>query len=169
MEPAVIIDSVEFARAGEELRGVVGVLQLARLVDSLFDAGGSLIYQVFGGRDSRHRLRLRVSVEGEINLKCQRCLGSLPYPVAVESSLLVLTAGMSAASDEIVDIGDLDGVPADAHTDVLALVEDEVLLAIPFAARHPDGQCGAVIKAADEGAASPFSVLVRLKHDRNQN
>lgn len=170
MESAFIIDSLEFARSGEELRGVVSVLQLARLADSLFDARGRLIYRVLGGHDSRHRLRLKVSVEGELNLKCQRCLGSLPYQVAVESSLLVLTgAGSAAETEETVDIGDLDGVPADAHTDVLALVEDEVLLAIPFAARHPEGQCGAVIKAADERATSPFAVLAGLKHDRIQN
>src|SRR5688572_9557464 len=138
MESAKVIDSLEFARAGEEVQGSVSVAQLARLTDSLFDAAGTLSYRLLGGYDAQQRPRLKLSVEGEINLKCQRCLGKLPYSVAVESSLLLLTAG---SKSEIVEIDDLDGIPADVNTDVWALVEDEVLLAIPFAARHPEGLC----------------------------
>ncbi len=166
MASAVVIDSLEFARASQELQGMVSVAQLTRLTDSLFDAAGSLSYRLLGGYDARQRPRLKLSVEGEINLRCQRCLGRLPYSVAVESSLLVLTAG---STPEIAEIDDLDGIPADADTDVWALVEDEVLLAIPFAARHPEGLCSTAVKISDERAASPFAVLAELKRDRIQN
>ena len=163
---AIVIDSLEFANTGQELQGSVRVAQLERLADNLFDAGGDLRYQVLGGYDARHRPRLKLLVEGEINLKCQRCLGSLPYPVAVESSLLVLTVGGSA---ETVEVEDLDGIPADAHTDVWALVEDEVLLAIPYAARHPEGLCSNAFKATDDHSTSPFAVLEKLKQNKIQN
>ena len=166
MASAIVIDSLEFARTGQELQGSVGVAQLARLADNLFDAGGDLKYRVLGGCDAQHRPRLKLWVEGEINLKCQRCLGSLPYPVAVEASLLVLTGGNSAGT---VEIEDLDGIPADAHTDVRALVEDEVLLVIPFAARHPEGLCSIAFKANDDHTASPFAGLEKLKQNRIQN
>lgn len=166
MVTAAVFDSLEFARSGQELQGTVGVAQLARLADSLFDTTGSLKYRLMGDHDAQQRPRVKLSVEGEINLKCQRCLGSLAYPVAVETNLLVLTDGSSAESTEIED---LDGIPADAHTDVWALVEDEVLLTIPFAARHLEGQCSTAVKATDDHAASPFAVLATLKQDRNQN
>ncbi len=42
MSARVVIDSVEFARAGQRLSGVAPVGELARLADSLFDAGGEL-------------------------------------------------------------------------------------------------------------------------------
>ena len=166
MASAMVIDSLEFARNGEQLQGAVSVAQLARLTDSLFDAAGRLNYRLQGGYDARQRPRLNLSVEGEINLRCQRCLGRLPYSVAVESTLLVLTAG---STPEIAEIDDLDGIPADAHTDVWALVEDEVLLAIPFAARHAEGLCSTAVKISDDRAASPFAVLADLKRDRIQN
>lgn len=166
MKSTVVIDSLEFAGTGQELQGEVAVAHLERLADSLFDSAGNLKFRVRGGYDVRHRLRLRLAVEGEINLKCQRCLGSLPYPVAVESSLLVLAEDSPA---EATQIDDLDGVPANPQTDVWALVEDEVLLAIPYAARHPEGQCSTAAKVTKDGAASPFAVLAQLKHDRIQN
>jgi uncharacterized protein len=157
-----VIDSLEFALAGQELRGTVGVAQLARLADSLFDSAGELRFRVRGGRDGRQRPRLELSVTGEINLTCQRCLGRLPFLVEVGTELLVLTPDTAGAS---VGIEDLDGVPADAHTDVLGLVEDEVLLAIPYAARHAEGLCSTAVGSVDEGAGSPFSVLAKLKQN----
>lgn len=160
MKSAVVIDSLEFARSGEELSGEVSVAELTRLADALFDTDGHLRYRVRGGYDRHERPRLTLTVDGEINLTCQRCLDSLLYPIAVKSSLLLLTPDKSAQTG---GIDDLDGVPADAHTDVCALVEDEVLLAVPFAARHPEGQCAAAVKTANGRAASPFAVLASLK------
>ena len=167
MASTIVIDSLEFARTSQQLEGTLSVSQLTRLTDSLFDTAGSLRYRVVGGYDVHQRPRLKLSVEGEINLKCQRCLGRLPFPVAVESNLLLLTPG--SASKEVEEIEDLDGIPADAHTDVCQLVEDEVLLAIPFAARHPEGECSTAIELADDRTASPFAVLADLKRDRIRN
>ena len=158
----MVIDCLEVALAGQELVGSVNVAQLARLADNLYDAEGVLTYRVLGSIDGRQRPRISLSVNGEINLECQRCLGSLQYPVAVESSLLVLTAG---GPTESVGIDDLDGVAAGANTEVWALVEDEVLLAIPFAARHAEGQCSTVVDSNIVHAESPFSVLAKLKRN----
>jgi uncharacterized protein len=160
MAAPVVIDSLEFARTGEDLRGEVEVAALERLADALFDSGGQLVYRIHGNRDSHQRPRLELSVDGAVNLKCQRCLGSFVYPVALQSSLLVLTASGGASN---TDIDDLDGVPADPHTNVHALVEDEVLLAIPYAPRHPEGQCTTEVKVKDDRPTSPFAVLANLK------
>ena len=165
MSAQAVIDSLEFARSGRQLHGEVKVAQLTRLADSLFDAGGNLRFALAGGCDAELRPRLNLKVEGEINLRCQRCLGRLPYPLAVESNLLVLTG---SAGGETAEIDDLDGIPADSHTGTWALVEDEVLLAIPIAARHPAGLCRmATIK--QDGNASPFAVLAKLKRQRTGN
>ncbi len=166
MESTVIIDSLEFTRASQALEGEVSVARLPRLADSLFDSFGNLNFSVRGNYDSRHRPRLLLSVKGEINLKCQRCLGRLPYAVAVESNLLILS---ESGPVETAEIDELDGVPANPHTDVWALVEDEVLLAIPYAARHPEGHCSMQLTTAEERAVSPFAVLAQLKPDQVKN
>ena len=166
VESAAVIDTLEFARSGQELDGEVDVMRLERLADSLADRSGILRFHIRGGHDARQRPFLGLRVTGEINLRCQRCLGSLQYALSVDSTLLVLRPDEPV---EAAEIDDLDGVPADPHTAVQALVEDEILLAIPYAPRHPEGQCSAVTKATEEGAASPFAVLAQLKQDRIQN
>lgn len=163
MSARALIDSVEFARAGEILNGSVPVSKLARLADSLFDGAGVLQFELKGARDARQRLRLHLAVDGSIDLQCQRCLGKLVYPVSTQTNLLVLTGDTAADSGEI---DDLDGVPAAADTDVWALVEDEVLLALPLAPRHAEGECSPAVKEAGEAMASPFAALAGLKQDR---
>ncbi len=147
------------------MRGAAPVGELARLTDSLYDAGGELKYELTGDRDARQRPRLQLAVDGSLNLRCQRCLGNLAFPVAVRANLLVLTA---EAGGETAQIDDLDGIPADAHTDVWSLVEDEILLAIPLSPRHGEDECSPAAKAAGDHAASPFAVLAKLTQQRTK-
>jgi uncharacterized protein len=166
MSARPVIDSLEFSRAGEKLSGEVSISEMVRLADSLFDAGGGLKFELTGSTDVKGRLRLQLAVAGSVNLICQRCLGSLAFAVAASTNLLVLTG---EAAGETAEIDDLDGVPADAHTDVWSLVEDEVLLAIPLAPRHAEEVCNPAVKAAGQRAASPFAVLAKLAQDRTKN
>jgi len=164
MDSVRVIDSLEFARSGGKLHGRVAVAHLERLADALFDSEGGLEFEVSGAHDFRQRPRLEVSVKGEVNLRCQRCMGRLAFPVAIKSSLLVL---VEQAGVEAAELGDLDGIPADAHADVWALVEDEILLAIPYAPRHPEGGCTAAVDLSADRDASPFAALAKLRQDQN--
>ena len=101
MSARASIDSLEFARAGAALSGNVPVSELPRLADSLFDTDGNLQFDLKGGRDSRERLRLHLTVAGNIDLQCQRCLGRLAYPVAVQANLLVLTDKETGDAGEV--------------------------------------------------------------------
>jgi uncharacterized protein len=168
MSARALIDSLEFARGGEHLNGSVPVSELSRLADSLFDTDGALQFELKGGRDSRQRLRLQVAVEGNVHLQCQRCLGKLDFPVAVQTDLLLLTED-TGADASAGGIDDLDGVPAAAQADVWSLVEDEVLLAIPLAPRHAENECSPAVKEAGDPVASPFAALARLSQDRTRN
>ena len=165
MSARAVIDSLEFARGGQQLQDTVAILELTRLADSLYDTGGELTFALGGGYDAERRPRLNLRVKGRLNLKCQRCLGSLYYALDVESSLLVLTGSTGAETAE-VDV--LDGIPADPQADVWALVEDEVMLALPIAPRHPEGQCSAAVPSMQDRRASPFAVLGTLKQDQDQ-
>ncbi len=165
LEAHVVIDNLEIARTGAELQGELAVARLERLADSLFDSDGQVRFSIRGRYDALSRPRLEVSVAGELNLRCQRCLGKLPFPLAVESSLLVLSEGSAAGS---ADIDDLDGVPASTRCDVHALVEDEALLALPYAPRHGDGQCSTALDLDQDRAASPFAALAAIRQERAQ-
>ena len=129
------IDSVDFARNGKQLRGEIAVSELSRLGDMLANSNGMLTYVVRGyHEDGRDMLEL--SLQGECTLRCQRCLGELVYPVDMVSQLQLLPADKLDEA-ETEDDDEIDAIEAEPKLDVLALIEDELLLGLPFAPKAP--------------------------------
>jgi uncharacterized protein len=71
---------------------------------------------------------------------------------------------MPAPEDERDDV---EYLLADAPVDVVALIEDEVLLSLPLAPVHEDVHCNAALSAAREQKESPFKVLQGLKLNKD--
>lgn len=154
------IDSLDFARRGGELSGEVPVAELPRLTDVLTDSAGAVHYTLRGfvGKDGRSLLELHL--EGACNLRCQRCLNALAYPIRLQARLRLVTDG--ELGDDDIEDDEVDNVPADKHFDVLALIEEELLLDMPIAPKHDSGVC----EMAAEGLSrsnNPFAVLAGLK------
>ena len=154
------IDSVDFARNGKEIRGEIAVSELSRLGDMLTKSDGSLTYIVRGYREA-DRDMLEVSLQGACALRCQRCLGELEYPVNLVSRLRLLPAEQLDEAE--VDDDEMDAIEADPRLDVVALVEDELLLGLPFAPMHPEGACASATNDLQH-KVNPFAVLAGLKH-----
>jgi uncharacterized protein len=133
MSQAEVIDGLQFARAGLERRGVVGMERLPRLAQLQCSTEG-LEYDLRGGRASNGEPCLRLSVKGSVRLVCQRCLDPVQVPIAVDAELLLAKSlrEISEADDEV------DRVLATRNMDVACLVEDEVILGLPMAARHEE-------------------------------
>jgi uncharacterized protein len=131
MSQAGVIDSLQFARAALEQRGVLGMERLPRLAKMQCSTQG-LEYHLRGGSASNGRPCLRVSVRGSVDLPCQRCLDLFPVPIAIDAELQLSESlrEISEADDEI------DRVLASRHMDLGQLIEDEVILALPMVPRH---------------------------------
>ena len=169
MSAAAVIDTLEFARGGQQLRGSLAVVDLKRLEDILFDSQGTLEYAVRGGRDARNREQIEVEIEGALHLQCQRCLGLLEYAVDVTNTLLVVPAG-AQPDDELDDPEGPDVIEHDAELEVAALIEDEVLLSLPLAPRHPEGTCRSRIAKPEDAVQkpSPFAQLEALRQPQRR-
>jgi uncharacterized protein len=157
-----VIDSLEFARTEQTLHGNLPVSSLARLQDCLHDALGQVEIVVRGGKDAQRRPVLKVSMHGALHLRCQRCLGRLDYPLQVDNTLLLVTQA-EADSGEL-DEAEADWIVASRELDVASLVEDELILSLPYAPRHAEGQCthnGTM--EVRHGKPSPFAKLAELK------
>jgi uncharacterized protein len=152
------IDSVDFARNGKEIRGEIAVSELSRLGDLLAKPEGLLTYIVSGFREGDSEM-LGISLQGSCTLRCQRCLGELDYPVDMTSRLLLLPADKLG---EVEDDDDVDAIEAEPRLDVLALIEEELLLGLPFAPMHREGECAPATNGLQQ-KASPFAVLAGLK------
>ena len=137
--PMTVIDSLEFAQTGQSLRGDLPIPGLTRLRDSLADALGKIEFVVKGGLDERRRPTLSVDVSGVLHLQCQRCLGVLDYPLRISSTLLLVSPSGAAAED--LEAEDAEWIEASTTLDVTELVEDEILLSLPYAPRHVDESC----------------------------
>ena len=153
------IDSVDFARNGKEIRGEIALSALSRLTDKLAKSDGSLTYIVSGYREDGRDM-LKISLQGVCTLRCQRCLGELEYPVKLVSQLWLLPADKLDEAEE--DDDEVDAIEAEPRLDVLALIEEELLLDLPFAPRHPEGECEPATHDLQQ-KANPFAVLAGLK------
>lgn len=158
--PVVLSDPFKFARDSRVLRGEVAVAGLGRLVDQLFDSSGSIVWALTGELGVDRKPRLRLTASGSLQLRCQRCLGGLEWPLALTSTLLLVPPGQPIPDEELED-DEQDAIEAVADMDVVALVEDEILLTLPIAPRHDD--CDVPRPEGGGEKKSPFAVLAGLK------
>jgi len=100
---------------------------------------GTLFCRVVGRVDQRGSLSLQLAVSGEVQLTCQRCLGSMPYKVDVERTLYL--ARNEAEMERLDALPDSDAIQAGETLSLVDLVEDEVLLSLPLSAMHAEGEC----------------------------
>jgi DUF177 domain-containing protein len=151
-----VIDGFEFASAGAAQQGVLPLSGFPRLRDMLASDAGEVAYAVQGVRDGRGRPSLRVSVEGTLQLRCQRCLEALPFEVRTDE-LLVLAATQAEIEADPADAHAPDRLLAGKEMPVRELVEDELILAVPFAPRH--GRCVEHRETGAEMKTLPFAGL----------
>jgi uncharacterized protein len=154
------IDSLDFARSGGVLSGDVPVSELPRLADLLADSVGKISYTLQGvsGKDGHPQLVLKLW--GEMNLRCQRCLNAMIYPVSLLSRLR-LVSGDELDNADLED-DEMDSIPNEKRLDVLALLEEELLLSSPIAPKHALDACE-MSKEGLNRSSNPFAVLAGLK------
>ena len=157
----IVFDSLALARDAGEISGVLAVKDLPRLAEFALDHGGSLTCRLRGGRNEGGKLCLWLQVSGEVMLTCQRCLQPMLLPLQVDSTLLLMAPGAAWPDEELTD-DSADAIEALAEQALASLVEDEVLLALPFAPRHESCALPAG-GGADDRPDSPFAALARLK------
>lgn len=168
MSAAVVIDSLEFARAGRQISGRLPVTGFSRISDVLINGEGTLDYTIAGASDGQGQPRLELQVAGTLRLQCQRCLEPLDYRVAIANTLNLVPAGSPMLeSDDMMDVVDApDCIEANEELDVVALIEDEILLDLPPHPRHAEGACASRVSAYEAGnnGDMKFAKLAVLKN-----
>ncbi len=136
--------------------------KFTRLTDVLSNQNGTVSYRIDGELDAERKLTLHVAAHGKLSLRCQRCLEALAWDLAVDTRLQLIRAGQ-AIPDEELENDETDALEVEGEIDVLALIEDEILLAMPLAPRHE--RCGLPNPGGDTDEKSPFAVLAALRGD----
>jgi uncharacterized protein len=162
------INNIEFARKALEIHDIIAVSQFSRLRETLSSDEGVLNCRLVGGVSSEGKPRLQLYVQGTLQLSCQRCLEPFEFELDITSNFTIV-ADEQAIPPESDDHDDEDYLVAETQMQVIELIEDEVLLALPLAPKHDDDQCTASSKLNELKKPSPFAVLQGLKTGKSQN
>lgn len=104
--------------------------------DTIADADLDVVAIVNKGEG---RMGLVLQIDGDVTVRCDRCLADLVLPVAIESPFSVLFS--SYVDDE--QVGE-DVIVVDRNQgelDISQLIYDYVYLHLPLKKVHPDGEC----------------------------
>lgn len=162
-------DAFKLAETGGTLMGELDPALLPRLADRLVPAADAaaarLAWRIAGGHDAHGHPELTLALDGSVFLVCQRCLRPFAVPVAQQTELLLARDQRELAQ---LDVEEPEVVLAGAPLDPVTLVEDELLLSLPFSPRHAKDECDAAmpVSAAPQAAASAFAKLAALKPGR---
>jgi uncharacterized protein len=167
MSDQPVIEPAKFARGRGRVSGALTLNMLPRVADLVSEAsatggGGTVGYHVSGYVDERGYPALHIELDGDLTLRCQRCLGSLPHRVQSERNV-VLVPGADEFAQRDDESESEDVIPEVPRLDLGALLEEELLLALPLAPRHEEGACRAAAEAQSPDVPSPFAALARLK------
>jgi len=178
-----VIDTDEFTRKAGRTGGECPLAALERLDDLLTDHEGGVRWQLAGERtrrpDQGFDAHLALSFSGAVRMRCVRCL----EPVTIELDQhhdYRLVASESIAARDDAEHEDLDLLVASRALDVMELLQDEVIMALPFAPRHatcvlavadaggdravmPEAAPSSPAPDGDKQRPNPFAVLASLR------
>ena len=157
-----IINSIEFARKSLEIHDTIARSELQRAKDLLTSETEVLSWQLVGGVGADKKARLKLAVSGNVAVPCARCLEAMVVTLDIHSEFILVKDESEIPSEED-DIEDHDYIVAETEMDVLQLVEDEILLALPYAPKHDIKDCAVKAEVNELKAPNPFAVLRDLK------
>ena len=168
-----------FARQGGHLAGRLALSGLERLREMQLPALAPATSEVdWTARGESRQLRggpaevwLHLSAGVRITLQCQRCLNGVAARLdAARSFRFVHGEAQAAALDEQTED---DVLALTRGLDLIELVEDELLLALPLVPRHepacPDPLPVPAADVLDDAPVNPFAALASLKRDGGLN
>jgi uncharacterized protein len=163
---ASVLDASAAADQNQQLSGALSLVSFTRLQDMLQSTDGEVSLKLNFQRDETNRILLDCEISGTLPLQCQRCLGGVSQSVDLKSSLMLVDKHgvdkhgvdkhgvdkhgvdklgidrrrVDENSGEADTIEDREIVVCNpARLDVVNLVVDEILLGIPFAPGHEEG------------------------------
>ena len=166
-----LFDPLRLAAKGDILAGELDARLLSRVVDRVAPGADTtpIAWSLRGNYDARNRPVLQLRLDVTVSLICQRCLQPFTLKLAQQNELLI---ARDEAELEQLDSEEPEVVLA-GQLDPQTLVEDELLLSLPFSPRHAEGECVARAPQGFDVAAaasntSPFARLSELKKGTDQ-
>jgi uncharacterized protein len=135
----------------------------------VWQADGELIESVGDSAKVKPQVWLHVTAQTHLPQTCQRCLGEVSILLEVERSYRFVADEATAEAED--DACDEDLLAISREFNLLELIEDELLMALPQVPMHDVCPVSPKMAAVDEdfeaeggaGKPNPFAVLAALK------
>ena len=163
---AFVIDAFDFCRNNGYREGVTPVADMSRLAAECADPSGEINWAIQGGQTKQGYPSMTLSVSGPVKLVCQRCLA--PFGYDIDSSTMLVLGKNDADADEIEEVLDdesIDVIVGSQSCDIMQLLEDEALLAMPQAPKHEVCPDTKLMDSLKSEKVSPFAALKSLKSE----
>ena len=162
----VFVDPYKMAKRHETMQDTIAVASFGRVTKLLANDTGTIKYHLSFGVDSEGVSYIDGKLNGFLTFCCQRCLQAFTYelncdfavsPVVNDSEAKLLPSSYEAV------------LMQDGKLDVIELLEDELILALPLVAMHaedaPECKKSIDVSVEEKGEQThqPFSVLSTLK------
>ena len=133
-------DAFRLAARASSVSGSLDARRLPNVAESLApgDDPVPIVWSVEGRRSADGRPAIAIDIEGDVPLVCQRCLARMTWPVSQGTEVLLAHDEGELATLDAETEGEV--ILADQPLDAATLVEDELVLTLPFAPRH-EGEC----------------------------
>lgn len=153
-----VIDSRRFVERRDSIDASLTAELLERLDDEVVEDFAPIAAHVEIARSPRGLSGLQVRLDGVVSVECQRCMSPVEVRLAprVRFEFVESEAALDADDDDR-----WDPVLHSERLDLLHLLEDELLLALPFAPMHE--ACRAPADNASGEKVLPFALLASLK------
>ncbi len=155
----LLIDNVAFAKSREQLEGQLTLEQsprLAELTNVEAHTKDTIHYDLQGELDNLGRPHLNLLIQAELTVTCQRCLEPMALNLSRQYHYLIT----DVESDDPEDNDDIDFQEPSLSMDVIQLIEDEIIMALPIAPTH-EQSCGPQVTQSGE-KPNPFAALKGL-------
>jgi uncharacterized protein len=163
------ISPFKLARQGQVLQGVIQVKGMERLVQVLSRDDAGIAVTLHFDKDPQGVSFARGHLSAKVEMICQRCMKPMTVPVEADVSLGFVTTDEQAGklSDRYEPC-----MVTDEPVSLAGIVEDEIMLALPIVALHPEQSCEPVMEKLHREAReigqpvekpNPFAVLSQLK------
>lgn len=169
-----------FAKEGEPLIAITPLDKFERLAAELREPvpDSTVSWQadaeLRSGSGSEEDIWLHLQAKTAVTLTCQRCLAAMQAPIDVDQWYrFVATEEIAMAED---DESEEDLLVMEPQFDLTAVLEDELLMALPLVPMHekcpvaPKLSAGAdEVDEATEEKPNPFAVLAQLKNSNSKD
>lgn len=137
--PEARFDAFRLAKQEGSIAGTLDARRLPNVAESLApgEAPVPIAWSIEGRESAEGRLALGIDIAGSVPLVCQRCMGTIDWPVSQATE--VLLAGDAKEMARLDEASESEVILADRPLEPAMLVEDELVLTLPFAPRHEGG------------------------------